>query len=57
MANKNGTIFQRIEKKLDGLEKNAERKAEKKIMHQRISEMVRGKSFLEKVELVIKIFS
>ena len=51
------TIFQRLENKLDNLEKKAEKRAEKKIIHQRLTEMFRGKSFLEKLEGVIKIFS
>ena len=51
------TIFQRLENKLDKLEKKVEKRVEKKIMHQRISEMVRGLNFFEKLELTIKIFS
>lgn len=57
MANKKGTIFERLEKKIDNIGKKAEREAEKKVMRQRITEMVRGLNFFEKLELVIKIFS
>ena len=55
MANKTGTIFQRLEKKIDKLVEKSQKEAEKKVMRQRITEMVRGMSFLEKLELHIKI--
>ena len=51
------TIFERLEKKLDNLEKKASKQAEKKIMHQRITEMVRGMNVWERLELMNKIFS
>jgi len=51
------TIFERLEKKIDNIGKKTEKAAEKKVMHQRISEMVRGMSVFEKLELVIKIFA
>ena len=57
MSEKNGTIFQRLEKKIDSLGEKVQREAEKKIMHQRITEMVRGKSIWEKIELIVKILS
>lgn len=57
MAKKTGTIWQRVEKKLDRLETNAVKKAERKVMHQRVSEMVRGMNFWDKCELTIKIWS
>ena len=49
------TIFERLENKLDRMEKKVEKRLEKKIMHQRITEMVRGMNFFEKLELVMKI--
>jgi len=49
------TIFQRLEKKIDNIGKKAEREAEKKVMRQRITEMVRGMDFWQKLELHIKI--
>jgi hypothetical protein len=51
------TIYQRIERRLDTLEKKAQKKAEKEVMRKRITEMVRGMNFFERLELVIKIFS
>ena len=50
------TIFQRLESKLDKLEKKTEKRVEKKIMHQRITEMVKGLNIFEKLELAMKIF-
>lgn len=57
MAKKTGTIYQRIERKLDILESKAVKKAEEAAKRQRITEMVRGMDFWERLELVIKIFS
>ena len=58
------TIFERVEDnqekiidKIDTLEVKAERKAEKKVMRQRITEMVRGMSLWEKIELTIKLWA
>lgn len=48
--------IKRLEKKIDTLEEKATKKAEKDAKRQRISEMVRGMSFFERVELVLKIF-
>jgi len=56
MADKTGTIFQRLETKIDNLQKKAEKQAERKIMKQRISVMVSGLNFWERCELVMKIF-
>ena len=50
------TIFERLENKLDRMEKKVEKRVEKKIMHQRITEMVKGLNFFEKLELAMKIF-
>lgn len=57
MANKTGTIFERLEKKLNSLEEKAVRKAEKNAKRQRIAEMVRGMNVWERLELAVKIFS
>ena len=48
-------VLESINSKLKNLEKKAEKTAERKIMHQRISEMVRGMNFFEKLELISKI--
>jgi len=49
------TIFQRLEDKIDNLEKKAEREAEKKVRRKRIMEMARGMDIWEKLQLIIKI--
>jgi hypothetical protein len=49
------TIFERLESKLDRLEKNAERRAEKRVRRERIIEMARGMDIWEKLKLITKI--
>jgi hypothetical protein len=49
------TIFERLEKKIDRVVEKSQKEAEKKVMRQRITEMVRGLNFFEKMELHIKI--
>ena len=48
-------VLESINSKLKNLEKKAEKAAEKKIMHQRITELARGMNFFEKLELISKI--
>ena len=55
IANMGTTIFQRLEDKIDNLEKKAEREAEKKVRRKRIMEMARGMDIWEKLQLIIKI--
>jgi hypothetical protein len=55
MADKTGTIFQRLEKKIDNIGRKAEREAEKKVRRERILEMAREMNFFEKIKLIIKI--
>ena len=49
------TIFERLENKLNNLEKKAEREAEKKVRRERIIEMAREMDIWEKIKLIIKI--
>lgn len=49
------TIFQRLEKKIDEITIKAQKEAEKKVRRERIMEMARNMSFLEKIQLILKI--
>ena len=55
MSTKKGTIFQRLETKIDNMERRAIKKAEQKVRHERIIEMARSMNLLEKIQLIIKI--
>jgi hypothetical protein len=54
---KTGTIFERLENKIDHLGDKAQKEAEKKVRRERILEMARTMDFWEKVKLVIKIIT
>lgn len=47
----------KLERKFDTLEEKAAKEAEKKIMRQRITVMVAGLNFWERLELALKIFA
>lgn len=51
------TIYQRIENKLVKIYEKSKEDAKKELIHQRVEEIYRGKSFLEKIKGVIRIFS
>lgn len=55
------TIFERIEKDIKDLKKDKTEKikkeVKKEIINERLGEIGRGKSFLEKLKLIIKIWS
>ena len=57
MANKTGTIFERLEDKIDKIGLKAQREAEKKVRRERIMEMARAMDFWEKMELTIKLWA
>jgi hypothetical protein len=48
------TIFQRLERQFENLERKAVKVAEKRIRHERIQELLRGKGFFERLLMLIK---
>ena len=49
------TIWQRLENKIDNIGKKAKREAEKKVRHEKITEMAGKMDIWEKIKLIIKL--
>ena len=56
MAKKTGTIFERLENKIDKIGLKAQKDAEKKVRREKFMEAARSMDFWEKVELTMKLW-
>ena len=57
MIKKPTTIYEKIDYKLDKIENKLYEKAKEEINHTTIGERYRGKSFMEKAQIILKIIT